>query len=183
MNVFQTILILAFAFLAAFGEATLAAPRQWLGAQVDLLPALMVYASLSSGMVTITLLAVLGGLWFDALSSNPLGVTMLPLLLVGLAIHQQRGLVLREQLFAQWLFGLAASAAAPLLTLLLLLSIRQTPALSWAFLWQWVVMSLGGGILTPVCFRIFDRLGRSLNYRPVLETSFRPDREIRRGRS
>jgi hypothetical protein len=75
----QTILILAAAFLAVFGEAAAfpvfgeALPRHWLGAQVDLLPALMVYAALNTDIVTVSLLAVLGGLWFDALSANPLG--------------------------------------------------------------------------------------------------------------
>ena len=58
MNPFKTILILAFAFLAVFGEATLSAPRSLLGAQIDLLPALMVYAALNSGLPTIALLAV-----------------------------------------------------------------------------------------------------------------------------
>ena len=50
MNVFKSILVLAFAFLAVFGEATLSAPRTWLGAQIDLLPALMVYAALKGNM-------------------------------------------------------------------------------------------------------------------------------------
>jgi len=47
--------------------------REWLGAQVDLLPALMVYAALYTGLANVAGLAVLGGLWFDGLSANPLG--------------------------------------------------------------------------------------------------------------
>ncbi len=39
------------AFLAVFGEATLSAPRHLLGAQIDLLPALMVYAALNADLV------------------------------------------------------------------------------------------------------------------------------------
>ena len=73
MNLLQSILILAAAFLAVFGEAAFPLLRHWLGAQVDLLPALMVYAALNADIVTVSLLAVLGGLWFDALSANPLG--------------------------------------------------------------------------------------------------------------
>ena len=84
MNIFQTILILAAAFLAVFGEATLSAPRNLLGAQIDLLPALMVYAALNSGLPTIALLAMFGGLWFDTLSANPLGISILPLAAIGL---------------------------------------------------------------------------------------------------
>ena len=55
MNPFQTILIVTAAFLAVFGEATLSFPRSLLGAQVDLLPALMVYAALNAGLPTIAL--------------------------------------------------------------------------------------------------------------------------------
>ena len=62
MNLLQTILILAAAFLAVFGEAAFPVLRHWLGAQVDLLPALMVYAALNADIVTVSLLAVLGGL-------------------------------------------------------------------------------------------------------------------------
>ena len=49
MNILQTILILVAAFLAVFGEATFPVLRHWLGAQVDLLPVLMVYAALNRG--------------------------------------------------------------------------------------------------------------------------------------
>ena len=62
MNIFATILILATAFLAVFAETVLSAPRNLLGAQVDVLPALMVFAALSSDIVTVSLLAVAAGL-------------------------------------------------------------------------------------------------------------------------
>ena len=61
MNFFKPALILSFAFIAVFGETVLGAPRQLLGAQIDLLPALMVYAALNADIVTISLLAVMGG--------------------------------------------------------------------------------------------------------------------------
>src|SRR5947209_15681885 len=38
----------------------------------------------------VAVLAVAGGLWFDSLSANPLGVSILPLLMVGLLIHGRR---------------------------------------------------------------------------------------------
>ena len=74
MNVFNAILILAAAFLAVFAEAAFQLPRQLFGAQVDLLPALMVYAALSAGLPTISLLSILGGVWLDTFSANPLGI-------------------------------------------------------------------------------------------------------------
>jgi hypothetical protein len=78
--------------------------------------------------------------------------------------------------------GLLASTFAPLFTLLLLSATRQSPVLGWDSVWQWIVMSIGGGVLTPFCFWMFDGLNHALTYRPVVETSFRLDRQIKRGR-
>jgi hypothetical protein len=182
MNPLSTILVLVGAFLAVFGEATFPALRELLGAQVGLLPALMVYAALNTGIATVAALAVLGGLWFDALSANPFGVTILPLFVVGFVIYLQRELILRELPFAQFIMGAIASAVVPALTILLLLTGEKSPLLGWGSLWQWLVMTLGGGAATPVIFRLFDWFHQALGYPPRAETSFRSDREIRRGR-
>ena len=113
---------------------------------------------------------------------NPLGVSVLPLFLIGLAIYVKRELILREQTVAQLVLGLSASAAAPPLTLLVLLTIGHMPLLGWGTLWQWIVMSAGGAVATPVCFVLFSWLHRTLIHSGATESSFRPDREIRRGR-
>lgn len=183
MIAFQTILILVAAFLAVFAEATLDGPRRWLGAQVDLLPALMVYAALRTNLATMALLAVFGGLGFDALSANPAGVTILPLFAAGLALHVRRELILRDQPFAQFVLGLGAGAVVPALTALLLLNGGFAPLVGWGSLWQIVVMSLACGVLTPLVFRLFGYCQHTLSYRPATQSSFRPDRDIRRGRT
>jgi len=183
MNWLNTILIFVVAFVAVFLESVFDGVRNLFGAQVDLLPALMVYAALSASLTTMTTLAVVAGLWFDTLSANPLGITILPLFAVGYAIYARRELILRDQLYAQALLGLLGSALVPALTVLLLSVKRRAPVLDWGFIWQWLVMSIGGAILTPLCFRLFDGLHHALNYRPVIETSFRPDRDIKRGRN
>jgi hypothetical protein len=182
MNFFNPVLILSFAFLAVFGEATLSAPRHLLGAQIDLLPALMVYTALKADIVTVSLLAVLGGLWFDSFSANPLGVSILPLFLAGFPIHLRRELILRDLPFAQVVLGTAASAVVPALTLLLLLNGGMQPIIGWGSLWQWLVMTAGGAAATPVIFALFEWLGRALGYQPHTEIGFRPDREIQRRR-
>jgi rod shape-determining protein MreD len=182
MNILQTILILAAAFLAVFAEAVFPVLRHWLGAQVDLLPVLMVYAALNADLVTVSLLAVLGGLWFDTLSANPLGITILPLSAVGFLIYLRRDLILREMSFAQLVLGTVASAAVPVLSVLLLLSGGKQPLIGWGSIWQWSVMTAGGAAATPLVFALFDWCHRALGYQPRTETSFRPDREIRRGR-
>jgi hypothetical protein len=182
MNPFQTILILALAFLAVFAETVLPAPRHLLGTQIDLLPAIMVYTALNAGLPTVALLAVCGGLWFDSLSANPLGVSILPLFLVGLPLNLRRDLILGGQTFAQFVLGAAASAAVPVLTLLMLLSGSQEPALGWGSLWQWLVMTAGGAAATPFIFALTAWCHAKLGYQPHQETSFRPDREIQRSR-
>ncbi len=178
----NTTLIYVAAFLAVFGQATLPGSRAWLGAQVDLLPALMVYAALHAGLVNLSVLAVFGGLCFDSLSANPLGVTILPLFLAGWVIYMQRDLILRDSPFAQLLLGAGASAVAPLLTVSLMLSAGKPLLLGWGSLWQWLVMILGGAVATPVIFALFDWFNRVFGYKWHSESSFRADREIRRGR-
>lgn len=182
MTWLNTLLILATAYLVVFFEASFTPLHRWVGAQVDLLPSLVVYVSLTRGLPTLAALSVCAGLWFDSLSANPLGVTVLPLFAVGWAIQRYKGLLLRDQLFVQRLLGLAASAAVPLLTVLLLLNTERQPLLGWFSLWQWLFVSGIGALVTPLWFTVFDWLNKTLFYRPLDQTSFRLDREIKRGR-
>ena len=182
MSRFNTIAILVVAYLAVFAQATMNEFRQIFGVQIDLLPSLVVYASLSSGVVTLSLVSVCGGLWFDSLSANPIGVTILPLFLTGLFIQRSREMILRHQPFAQFVLGASASAAVPLMSVLLLVNTHVHPLVSWFSLWQLILMSVIGGAATPLWFIAFDYIGATLNYRRIEETSFRADRQIKRGR-
>lgn len=182
MTWLNTISVLAAAFLAIFWEAAFPGLRHLLGAQIDLLPALMVYAALATNLITVCLVAACGGLWFDSLSANPLGISVLPLFVLGLAIYSGREVVLRHQAFAQFVLGLIMSLAVPMLTLGLLLTAGHPPLLGWGTLWQLIVMTLGGGAATPIVFILFEWLERVLAHSQPAQSSFRPDREIRRGR-
>jgi len=182
MNVFNSILILVIAFVAVFCEAAFSLPHRLLGAQIDLLPVLMIYAALNTEVITVSLLAVLGGLWFDSLSANPFGITIVPLYAIGFPILLFRDLLLRELPFAQTILGAIASAFVPAVTVLLLLSGNHDPLLGWGSIWQWIVMTAGGALLTPVVFGLFEWCNHALGYQPLKENSFRPDREILRDR-
>ncbi|HMJ91803.1 MAG TPA: hypothetical protein VK530_18410 [Candidatus Acidoferrum sp.] len=183
MIALNTIFILALAFIAVFVEASFGTFRRFLGVQVDLLPGLMIYASLSSGTLTIASLAVLGGLWFDSLSANHLGVSILPLFFIGFVVQRFRHLILRDQTYAQFVLGFSASGFAPLLALMILFSCGAEPMIGLGFAWQWFVMTLIGGLLVPLYFRLFDKVYRTLGYeRAVESSSFRQDRQIARGR-
>jgi len=182
MNWINTLALLLLAFLAVFVECHVRFLRNLLGVQIDLLPALIAYAALTMSLLPLVLVAALGGLWFDSLSSNPPGLSVLPLLVTGVLIHSYRSLILREEFYPRFLLGLAASAAVPVMTLLLLLATGAEPRVGRWSLWQWLVMASGGAVFTPLCFQLFDWFNRVFNYRPESESSFRPDREIDRGR-
>lgn len=182
MSALHTILVLSTAYLAVFLQAALPGLRPLLGVQVNLLPGLMVYAALKTDFSTVALLAVAGGLGFDSVSANPPGASVLPLLGVGLVLYSRRGLILREQVFAQVVLGALASGLAPVLEAVVLLSLGEAPLLGWGSLWQLLVLAGSGGMFTPLIFRWFDAACRALSYRSATTTSFRPDRDIRRGR-
>jgi rod shape-determining protein MreD len=174
-------LILA-VYLACYLAACHTPLSDWLGVQIDLRPALMVYCGLRTEWATLASVAVLGGFWFDALSANLLGISILPLFLVAFVVHVNRSLILREQRYAQFVLGAAASAVAPMLTALLLFGAGQMPLVGWGSVWQWLILALAGGGLTPVLFWLFERFHRACTFQAVTESSFRPDRQIKRGR-
>ncbi len=183
MNIIQAILMLAAALLLVFLESVWQVPRLLLGAQVDLLPALVAGAALAGTLLTVVLVALCGGLWLDALSINPLGITVLPLLVTGLVLHARRHLILRHSPFAQFVIGLVAGAAVPAMVVVSLLSMGLSPMLGWHSLWQWVVVAVANGIATPLFLRLFGRLGEAFTY-PEMQVAVQDERrELKRGRN
>lgn len=182
MKLVPTIFILLAAFLTAFAQCVLTFPRSLLGAQIDLLPVLMVYAALTARLSAVVQLAIFGGIWSDCFSANPLGLSILPLFALGFPIYLQRDLVLRDLPFAQVVLGAVAGATVPALSLLLLLSGGHKPVLGLGTLWQFIVMSAGSALLAPLLFGVLDWAKNSFGYSARPELSFRMDREIRRSR-
>lgn len=176
-----TILVLT-AYIAVFVEASLARCHEVLGTSVKLLPGLIVYAALTSGPGCLATVAVLGGLWFDSLSANPLGVTVLALFAVGLLLQQRRELILRDEAFAQFVIGMGANVAFFLLTLVLLFMTGRKPLWGVVSLPPLLLSAVIGGVSTVAYFRLFDRVKLAFSYKTLPESSFRPDREIKRGR-
>ena len=182
MNPINHILLLLAAFLAVYLQSSFDLFRNLFGTQFDLLPPLMVYASLTHSILFVGAFSLCGGLLYDSLSANPLGVTVLPLFVVGLFIYFFRTLLLRERPYAQFVLGTIASVAVPVLTLLSLFTFNQNPLFGPGTVWQLLVLATFGGVVTPLLFRLLDRVSRTFNYAPLPESSFRKDREIKRGR-
>ena len=124
----------------------------------------------------------LGAACRDSLSANPVGVSLIPLLLIGWILAEHREIVLRESLFARWILGSLAGAVYPLLSVAILLTLGEEPLLGWRFLWGMGIWTLSGGVLSLLAFPVFDWLTDRFAYQPVTPPSFRPDREITRGR-
>jgi rod shape-determining protein MreD len=178
----NTFLVLAAAVLAIFWQSAFHGLRHLLGAQIDLLPPLMVYAALHCGFATIFALALGGGLLFDSLSANPLGVSVLPLFLSGFLVYSSRELLMREQVFAQAFLGFCGGLAVPAAVLLLMLTMGRPPLFGWGTLWQLLILGLGGAVTAPLWSVLFEWVHLTFAYGRNRQSSFRSDREIRRGR-
>ncbi|MCP5525532.1 MAG: hypothetical protein H7A47_01830 [Verrucomicrobiales bacterium] len=178
----RTALLLAAGLLAVFLQVAWDLPRRLLATPLNLLPALMVVAALIRPPGAWRMLAVVGGLAQDAFSANRLGVSVVPLYLVGWVMFAWRELLLRELAFAQFILGAAASAVVPLLTLGTLMSLGETPLLGWRQAWQWLAGAVVGGVLTPLLFQALSRLDAGFSHPTVSPAAFRTDREILRGR-
>lgn len=182
MNRFTLLFLFLAAWLSVFAQTQFATLRQWLSVPVALSPALVCYAALTHGFGVTVALAILSGLWVDSLSASPLGVSVLPLFLLGFTLQVQRHLILRDQGFAQFWIGLGAGAGVPLLTLAILSLTGSEPVTGGFTLVQLLVLGLINGVACPVLFRGFDLVHRVFDYRPLTSSSFRPDRETVRGR-
>jgi hypothetical protein len=183
MNWLTPILLLTLTFAVVYGETAFDLTRNLFAVQIDFLPAVVVCTALFSNLPSLCLVATCGGLWLDSLSANPLGVSVLPLFGAGFIIFCQRDLVLREQPYAQFILGLSASAGVPAATLLFIYTAGGNPLIGRTSLWQWLVMALGGAAATPLLAHLFRWLTQRFNYQVAPQSSFRPDREIKRGRA
>ena len=174
------------AWLTVFAQSWFGGFRALTGAQVDVLPSLMVYAGLTGGMWSVGLLSFFAGMLLDSLSLNPLGVSVFPLFVVGWAVNANQELILRTERYAQCLLGIGAGALVPLLTLSIIVFLMgervERPVVGWESLWRWAVMALAGGVATPMIFLFGDLSRRMFLYEVAPENRFRGDRGIKRWR-
>jgi rod shape-determining protein MreD len=204
MNWVHPIALVLATWLVAFVQTWLPGPRPLVHAQFDLLPALVVYAALNAGFPTTLAVAVLGGLGFDALSSGPFGLGVVPLVVLGAVLHWRRDVLLRNSAWAQAALGGAATFGVTLGSLLLLFvlwpvlsgwsndpaywperrsGLAALPEPGFGLAWQLAVVTVGGAAGTPVVFAVFRWLDRLLTYQPAPRPNRRGDREIARGRT
>lgn len=183
MRAIHPLFLMLVTWVVVFLETRFTFLRGLIGVQIDLLPVLMVYVALTAGVGTVVLLAFWGGMLFDSVSANPLGVTTFVLLLLGLGLVWRRDMVLRDEPYARFVLGLIAGAFVPPAVLVVMLSLGANPLIGWGLLWDWVVIALVNGFLTGWAFRFFDQIRSLFHYEVFDPPSYREDREIKRSRT
>jgi rod shape-determining protein MreD len=179
------VLLVAFlvtGYFVIFAQARFSAFRDLTGAQPDLLPGMIVFAAMAFHLGTVMLCAAVFGLLFDSFSMNVLGTTFVSLAIIGFIASRYRELLLSEHFTTHWVLGLIASAIAPLISYSVLRLQDVKPLVAWSSAWHWAIMIAGGGVATPLWFKVFNRLDDALRYKELPESAFRPDRQIARGR-
>lgn len=169
-------------YAVAFAQSRVMFLRDLTGAQVDFLPGLMVYAAMAFRMEIVLACAAIFGLFYDSLSANVFGTSFAALAMIGLGASRFRELLLSDQFITHWVLGVFASALSPILAIVFLNLSGAQPLLGLGSLWQWVIMTAGGGLATPLWFKFFNQLDDASRFKEMPESTFRPDRQIARGK-
>lgn len=181
-NLPQLIYLLLIGYISVAINITLGAwLRDVIGFYIDLVPLLVVYMALTAELTTLVLVSSIIGLFFDSVSANPLGVSPISFILAGLIVYGYRHLVLRKSWQIQYLSGLLCSILIPFNTFILLKFIGAEPFMAFKLIIKLLISGSLNALLTPLIFGIIDWIENTFNYKQVKMSSFRPDREIRRG--
>lgn len=170
-------------WLTVFGQTQFPSLTGSLGIPLDLRPALIVYAALSHGLPTLLGISLVAGLGTDALSANPIGVSLVPCFVLGLILNLRQHLLLREQGYAQMWLGLAGGMTLPLMTWALLLVHDRSAPMGFGIFFRILSIGILNAAACPALFLVFDGLRDIFDYKPISEMGFRNDREIKRGRN
>ena len=166
MKAFFTFTILLTALAAIFFESACQIPRNLTGAQIDPLPALMLVVAVRAPVMAISALAIMGSLWQSSLSSDPLGIGMLPLFMLGMLAHLNIKSIAYHHIGSRFALGAIAGALVPILTLCLLLLSGQQPMIGLYSLWQWVAGIIGNGLFALGFFPWLEWLDRTMEEQP-----------------
>ncbi len=136
------------------------------GAKIELLPALVVYCSMATSLPTALIVAFGGGLLQDVLSAGRLGLSTLPLCGIAVVLASVRPMLFRDFFPVQSLLGGAAALVTSVwMVLCQMVSVGHgtvtNHTISTIF---WVV--LASAVLTPLLFRMLDRLVRLIGHEP-----------------
>jgi len=167
MKAFLTLTILLVALITTYAASVWNLPKQTLGTQLDPLPALMLVVALRAPIATIALLAIFASLTQSALSSNPLGLSLLPLYALGFTVHINSHNLSHYRTGSRFALGAAAGAIIPLMSLALLFLINKEPLIGWFSLWQWAAGILSSGLMALIFSPLIGWLDKSVEEQPL----------------
>tara|TARA_A100001037_G_C14993079_1_gene563517 strand:+ start:176 stop:727 length:552 start_codon:yes stop_codon:yes gene_type:complete len=182
MNRLTLVLLLGMCTLMAFVEGRGLLREGLFGTRIDVLPLLVLYAAMRGSLSSALVVSSVAGLLFDSLSANPLGMSLMTLGMIGVALIQVRGVILRDQALAQICLGAGVAMANPVLGVSLLWGLGYQPVVGWGTWIQIGILGISGAILAPLLFKVFDWLESELTYAEEPSSRFRSDVEIKRGR-
>lgn len=120
------------------------------GVKIDCIPCLVLYCALFASWKELFFVCTLAGLLFDSMSLNPLGVTVISLLLPGYLLYCNRKVLLYHSVWVQALLGGAIGIIPPLLTLLQLTGLPVSPLINLGVLFVFIVLGITNAFAAPI---------------------------------
>ncbi len=182
MNRLPVVILFLVLWIAVFAQTQFPMFHRWFATPLSLLPCLLVYAALTHGLVLTTVYSTVAALWLDSLSSSRFGVSVLPMFFYAFVVQTRSHLLLRDQRFAQCWLGAAGGGLIPLGTAGILALGQREPSITHGTAGQLLILALFNALVCPLVFGLFDQLNHAFNYQPLESQSYRPDRQIVRGR-
>jgi len=167
MRGFFTLAILATAQIGTYIATAWGLPQRLCGFQLDPLPVLIMVVALRCPISTIGILAIFGSFTQSALSSSPIGITILPLYSLGFIVHMNSQHLSFNSIGTRFALGVAAGASVPILSLGMLLLANQQPLVGWFSFWHWMAGAGVSGLLALAFFPFVEWLDRSVEEQPL----------------
>ncbi len=158
----QPFLFLLASFVVVVAQCTLANLVTWGGARLELMPALVAYAAMSTRWPLALWLALVGGVFLDALSANRLGISSVALVVIAFIGSRAQRLVLRNHVWAQMLVGLLSSLIASIVVWGSLTVGGFGWSLSVAGVTRVGQVALMSLVTAPLLFRLLDAMREKL---------------------
>jgi len=168
MRGFITLAILTTALIGTYTPTAWSLPQRLCGFQLDPLPVLVMVVALRCPISTVGILAIFGSLTQSALSSSPVGITILPLYSLGFIVHMNSQHLAFSGIGTRFALGAASGAFVPILSLVILLLTNHQPLVGWFSFWHWLAGAVLSGLLALAFFPLIQWLDRSVEEQPLV---------------
>ncbi len=168
MKGFFTIAILIIALISCHLAASWSLPQKLIGFYINPLPVLIMVAAFRCPISTIGALAIFCSFTQDAISSAPVGTSILPLYALGLIVHVNNKNITLARTKSRFTLGAASGAFVSILSLLVLLVAGHEPLIGWFSIWQLLSEILASGFLGLVFFPLAEWIDKSVEEQPLV---------------